>query len=350
MSEKTENFECYAVKEKGSPFKHFSYKPRPQGPNDIDIKIICCGICATDIHQVNSGWGESIYPIVPGHEIIGKVISKGKDVTKFNVGDRVGVGCQCMSCFECEQCLIHDEQYCMKNRVFTSNDKFQDGRVSYGGYSKNIRCHENFTFKIPDNLDSFKTAPLLCAGITVFEPLTRWNIREKRVGILGIGGLGHLAVKFAVAMGNEVIGFGRNPDKRDEVLALGAHEYLTINDEQKVKEFQGTFDFILSTLDKVANWNVYLSLLKIGGQMILVGIPDGPFEMPCQQFVFQRKVLSGSIIGGTKRIEEMLQFCSKHHIVADVQVYPIEEVNKAYEDFNQGKPRYRFVLQVSEDE
>jgi len=215
---------------------------------------------------------------------------------------------------------------------------------------KNIRVHEHFVYRIPDNLDSFGVAPLLCAGITVFEPLMRWNVRGKRLGVLGVGGLGHLAVKFGVAFGNEVIGVGRNPDKRDEVLALGASEYLTLSDEQKVKEYEGTFDFILSTVDKVANWNVYISLLKVGGHMLLVGVPSGSFDMPCFQFVLQRKILSGSLIGGTHRTEEMLQFCSEHNIVADVQVYPIEDVNRVYEDFNLGKPRYRFVLKVSEDE
>jgi len=294
--------------------------------------------------------GQTRYPIVPGHEIVGRVVAVGNEVTKFNVGDRVGVGCVVLSCFNCEQCNICDEQYCSKGRVFTYNDKYPDGNLTYGGYSKNIRVHDHFVFKIPDNLDSFSAAPLLCAGITVFEPLMRWNIRGKRLGILGVGGLGHLALKFGVAFGNEVIGIGRNPDKKDEVIALGANDYLTLTDEQKVKEYLGSFDFLISTIDKVANWNVYISLLKVGGTMILLGVPDGAFDLPCHQFVLQRKVLSGSLIGGTRRTEEMLQFCSENNIVSDVQVYPIEEVNRAYEDFNLGKPRYRFVLQVSEDE
>jgi len=346
-----EKFEGWAVCEKGTPFKEWSYTPRPRGENDIDIKIICCGICASDVHQVNSGWGPSIYPIIPGHEIVGRVVAKGDSVTRFQVGDRVGVGAQCFSCLqkECEQCGQHEETYCPQ-KVWTYNSKYSDGNVTYGGYAKHVRLHEAFAFKIPDNLSSFSSAPLLCAGITVYDPLVRWNVKGKKLGILGVGGLGHLAIKFGVAFGNEVIGISRNPDKRDEVLALGAKDYLTLSDQQKIQEYTGTFDVILSTVDKVANWNVYLSLLKVGGVMLLVGIPDGPFDMPCHQFVMHRKILSGTAIGPPSRIEEMLQFCSDNNIVADVQVYPIAEVNQAYEDFNQGKPRYRFVLQVSNDE
>jgi len=344
-----EKFESWAVVEKGQPFKEWSYTPHPRGGNDVDIKIICCGICASDIHQVNSGWGSTFYPIVPGHEIIGRVVAKGDNVTRFQIGDRVGVGAQCFACLrqECGQCGQHEETYCPEN-VFTYNSRYKDGSVSYGGYAKNIRLHEAFVFKIPDNLDSFHAAPLLCAGITVYDPLIRWNVRGKRLGVLGVGGLGHLAVKFGVALGNEVIGISRNPDKRDEVLALGAKDYLTETSEN-FNSYMGTFDVILSTVDKVANWNAYISLLKVGGVMLLVGIPEGKFDLPCHQFVMKRKILSGTVIGPPHRIEEMFQFCSENDIVADVQVYPIAEVNRAYEDFNLGKPRYRFVLQVSED-
>jgi len=345
MSE--ESFEGWGVLVKGNHFEKYSYKPRPRGDHDIDIKIICCGICASDIHQVDNGWGGTSYPIVPGHEIIGHVVARGKSAKKYNVGDRVGVGPQVLSCFNCQECHNHDESYCPK-RVYTYNSKYESGEKTYGGYAKHIRLHEHFVVRIPDNLDSFATAPLLCAGVTTYDPLVRYNVVGKKLGVLGVGGLGHLGIKFGVALGNEVVGISRNPNKRDEVLALGAVDYISTRDEGQMKKYIGHFDYILCTIDKIEpeDYQNYLGLLKTHGTFIILGVPDGPFNAPIGQCVFWNKTITGTLIGPPSRIEDMLRFCSEHNIVSDVQVYPIEKVDEAYEDFRNGKPRYRFVLQI----
>jgi len=347
MSE--EQFESWAVVEINKPFQKWSYKPKQRGENDIDIKIICCGICASDIHQVTNGWGWTHYPIVPGHEIIGIVSAKGNKATKFNIGDRVGVGPQCLSCFTCKECKRNDNSYCSKG-VYTYNGKYESGEFTYGGYAKHIRVHEYFAVRIPDNLDSFAAAPLLCAGITTYDPLVRYNVRGKKLGILGVGGLGHMGIKFGVALGNEVIGISRNPDKRDEVLALGATDYIATRDEGQMKKYERYFEYILCTIDQIEpeDMKKYFNLLDYHGTFILVGVPDGPYNMPVNQCVMMNKQIVGSLIGSPAKIEEMLQYCSENNIVSDVQVYPIEKVNEAYEDFKKGKPRYRFVLSIDQ--
>jgi len=346
-----ESFEGWAVVEQGQPFRKWSYKPKERSAFDVDIKIICCGICASDVHQISNGWGGTTFPILPGHEIVGNVVWKGDSVTRFNVGDRVGVGAQCLSCLsdECEECGNGEESYCPK-RVFTYNSKFPNGEMSYGGYAKNIRVHEHFVVKIPDNLDSFKAAPLLCAGITTYDPLVRYNVRGKKLAILGVGGLGHMGIKFGLALDNEVVGISRNPNKRDDVLALGAHDYISTQDEGKMKEYAGYFDFILSTIDRIEqdDWSKYLGMLKNHGTICLLGVPDGPYVMPVGPCVFGNKQITGTVIGAPAKIEEMLQFCSEKNIVADVQVYPLEKVNEAYVDYHNGKPRFRFVLQIEQ--
>jgi len=332
----------------GSTFQPFSYQPKARGPNDVDIAIECCGICASDIHQVDSGWGPATYPIVPGHEIVGRVTAIGTHVSRFAVGDRVGVGPQALSCFSCSSCNEQEEQYCNK-RVFTYNSKYPDGTPTYGGYAKNIRIHENFAVGIPPGLDSRAVAPLLCAGITCYDPLARWNIAGKKVAILGVGGLGHLGVKFSVALGAaETVGISRSANKRDEVLRLGATDYVASSDKSQLDKYLGYFDFILCTLDKPDDWNVYINLLKTGGMMNFVGIPDGPFLLPAGPLVFNRKVFTGTVIGSPSKIEEMLALCAEKNILSDVQVYPIEEVDTAYVDFRAGKPRFRFVLQIQD--
>jgi len=284
---------------------------------------------------------------VPGHEIIGKVIRIGNSVTRLKIGDRVGVGAQCLSCLSCEECDNHEESYCNK-RVFTYNGKFETGEISRGGYAKHIRVDENFAIKIPDNLDSFAVAPLLCAGITTYDPLVRYNVVGKKLAVLGVGGLGHLGIKFGVALGNEVVGISRNPDKRDEVLALGAKDYISTKNEDQIQKYTNYFDFILCTIDTIGpeDFRKYLGLLKSHGTINLVGIPDGPFIMPVSQCVFSNKQITGTAIGSPSKIEEMLKFCSENNIVADVQVFPIEKVNEAFVAFREGKPRHRYVLQI----
>jgi len=340
-------FECWGVLEKGKEFVKWNYKPRALGNNDVEIKIVCCGICASDIHQVDNGWGGTSFPIVPGHEIVGHVVAKGTGVTRFNIGDRVGVGAQCCSCLSCDECDKHEESYC-NDRVWTYNGNYTTGEKSYGGYAKSVRVHEEFAIMILEKFDSFQVAPLLCAGITTYDPLVRYNVRGKKLGVLGVGGLGHLGVKFGVALGNEVVGISRNPDKRDEVLALGAKDYISTKNEDQLKKYMGYFDFILCTIDTIGQDEIqkYLGLLKTHGTINLVGVPDGTFTMPVHQCVFKNKSITGTAIGSPSKIEEMLKFCSENNIVADVQVFPIEKVNEAYVAFREGKPRYRFVLQI----
>jgi len=344
----SEKFEAWAVLEQGGSFTNFSYTPKTRGENDVDITIECCGMCASDIHQVDSGWFPSIYPIVPGHEIIGRISSVGNQVTRFAIGDRVGVGAQCFSCSKCDACNEKEENYCPK-RVFTYNSRYEDGTVTYGGYAKSIRLHENFVVGIPDGLDSRAAAPLLCAGVTVYDPLTRWNIVGKKVAVLGVGGLGHLGVKFSVALGAaETVGISRSANKRDEVLALGANDYIATSVEGQLEEYYGYFDFILCTVNEPAVWDKYLRLLKRGGIINFVGNPDGEFNVPARPLIDWRIIFTGTVIGSPSKIEEMLALCVQRNILADVQVYPIDQVNKAFEDFRAGLPRFRYVLQIQD--
>jgi len=350
MSQVPPQFEAWAVVQKGKPFEPFTYTPRPLGVDDVDVKIECCGICASDVHQVDSGWFPSTYPIVPGHEIVGVVVSKGSNVKKFNIGDRVGIGPQILCCFnkqnDCEPCGTNQVHYCSR-RVWTYNSRYPDGATTYGGYAKYVRGDSHFVVKIPDSLPSQATAPLLCAGITCYDPLITHNVRNKKVAILGVGGLGHLGLKFAVALGNEVVGISRQENKRDEVIALGASDYIASANREQLRSYFGYFDFVLSTInDPEAPWGDYLSLVKTGGTFHIVGIPNGLFQLPVGQVFDWDKKITGSVIGSPDRIQEMLNLCAERRILSDVQVYPISQVNKAYEDFRAGKPRYRFVLQI----
>jgi len=287
-------------------------------------------------------------PIIPGHEIVGIVTAKGDEVFDLNIGDRVGVGTQCFSCLEdtCKYCSKHEEQYC-RQRLYTFNDFYNDGSITYGGFAKYIRMHHRFAVKIPEGLDPFKTAPLFCAGITCYDPLTRYGVVGKKVGVIGVGGIGHLAIKFAVALGNQVVGFSRSNDKRESVLALGAHDHVNINENSQLSKYYKYFDFILSTVDKATDWEKIFNLIEVGGHLILLGIPKvEDSNIPMSTTIFERITVSGSNIGSPSKMKEMLNFCLEKNITPDVQVFPVSEINKAWSAFKEGKPKFRYVIKM----
>jgi len=340
-------FSAFAAYGKKEDFKPFKYSPRPLGKKDVDVKIHYCGMCASDIHQVDSGWGDSIYPIVPGHEIVGEIIGKGEEVHDLAIGDRIGIGAQCWSCHQCNQCTLHEETLCSK-RVFTYNDRFNDGAVAYGGYAKHIRCDSRFAFKIPDNLPSESVAPLFCAGATVYSPLKHFGVTSgQRLGILGIGGLGHLAVKFGKALGCHVTAISSHADKEAECKKLGADKFLLNSDPNQMKSAERSLDVILSTINVNVNWTDYFNLIKPDGKLIFVGLPDENISLKANDFVSQRISICGNPIGSPTAIKEMLKLASEKNVVADVTVWPLEQVNEAFKNFREGKPHFRYVLKMT---
>jgi uncharacterized zinc-type alcohol dehydrogenase-like protein len=339
-------FKAWAGFEPKGQLSEWAYTPRPLGPRDVEIDITHCGMCATDIHRLDSGWGPSRYPMVPGHEIIGLVAKVGSEVTRFQVGQRVGVGAQCLACHQCDDCNEHLEAYCEK-KVATYGSVYPDGAFSYGGYSKNIRIDERFTFSIPENLKSEEAAPLLCAGITVYDPLKHFGAGPgKKVGIVGIGGLGHLGLKFARALGAEVYAISTSASKEEEAKKLGAHHFINTKDNDSVDKHRKQLDLIISTLDGDVDWSMYLSMVKRDGQFVIVGIPETKIQIPAFALIAKRINFGGSFIGSPSGIEEMLAVASKENIGANVQVWPIEKVNEALENFRKGMPRYRYVLDL----
>jgi len=343
-----QKFHGYAVFEPKGQLSQWSYTPRPLGTRDVEIEITHCGMCASDLHQIDSGWGPSIYPMIPGHEIVGHVTSVGSDVTRVKVGQRVGVGAQCQSCHKCTECKEHLEPYCKKT-VNTYNGKFEDGTPSYGGYAKNVRVDERFTFVVPENLKSEEVAPLFCAGATVFSPLTHFGAGPgKKVGIIGIGGLGHLGLKFARALGAEVYAISTSASKEEEAKKLGAHHFINTKDKASLEKNQDQLDLIVSTLNHDVDWQMYFSLMKRDGTFVIVGIPEDKLKIPAFSIIGKRLKFAGSSIGSPNEIEEMLKLASKENIVANTQIWPFEKVNEAIAAFREGKPRYRYVLQIKQ--
>jgi alcohol dehydrogenase (NADP+) len=334
-----------AFKEKDN-LKPFSYKARPLGDYDIDVKITHCGICHSDIHYIDNGWKSSTYPGIPGHEIIGNVISIGPKVKDFKIGDRVGVGPQCLSCFSCESCEKGEETMC-KKRVFTYNGTDYTGNTTYGGYANGIRVDSRWAFKIPDNLPSEKAAPLLCAGLTVYTPFIYYQLKPgAHVGILSIGGLGHLAIQFARALGFKVTCISSTKDKELESKNLGAHEFIYSKDEEKMKNAESSMDFILCCSSANLEWSKYFNLLKPNGKLCLVGVPEEPLGINAGDIIFWRKSLVGSIVGDTRMTRDMLKLCSEKNIVAWVSTAPLSKVNETIEKVRKGQARYRFVLET----
>lgn len=333
-------------KEKIQPWK---YEPRPLGENDVEIQITHCGICHSDIHQIDNGWANaSIFPMVPGHEIVGIVSSKGSKVTNLEKGDRVGVGAQVFSCLQstCSGCSTKYEQTCPKG-TFTYNSKYADGTPAYGGYSTRVRVHSTFALKIPSNLKSEEVAPLFCAGATVFEPMKRFNMgKGHSVGVTGIGGLGHLAIQFARALGCTVTAISSSANKKDLALKLGAHSFISTPEEKKAAA--GSFDFILQTDSNTTSLDGYLAMLKPFGGLVLLGVAEEKIDLIPESIIFGGRSVHGSIIASPSRIQEMLELASKNNIAAMVEVVDISKVNEAIEGVRQNKPRFRYVLKIQD--
>jgi len=339
---------AYAAKNATSQLAPFSLTRREVGAHDVLIEIAYCGVCHSDIHQARDEWGGSIFPMVPGHEIVGKVTKVGASVAKFKVGDLAGVGCFVDSCRVCPSCKEGVEQYCEGNSVITYNGLEKDRKTpTYGGYSSHIVVDENYTLKIPANLELSAVAPLLCAGITTFSPLRHWKIGPgHKVGVMGLGGLGHMAVKLAASFGAEVTVISTTKSKEADAKRLGAKGFIVSADEGAMNAHGRTLDFIIDTVSAPHDINAFLNLLKLDGTLVMVGVP--PEAVPVQAFslITKRRRLAGSLIGGIKETQEMLDYCGKHGITSDIELIPIKDINQAYERMIAGKVRYRFVIDM----
>jgi alcohol dehydrogenase (NADP+) len=339
---------AYAAFDPTSPLGPHSLERREVGEHDVLIDIKYCGVCHSDLHQVRNEWGGAMYPLVPGHEIVGVVSKVGSKVKKFKEGDRAGVGCFVDSCRECHSCKDGLEQYCEVQNVGTYNSYERDGKtITYGGYSTQIVVDENYTLKVPENLNLARTAPLLCAGITTYSPIMQWNIgKGHRVGIVGLGGLGHMAVKIAAARGAEVTVLSTSPNKEQDALELGAHQFAVTKDAATLKHLRNHFDFIIDTVSAPHDYNLYLSMLKRDGTMILLGAPPEPSTVAGFSLIARRKRLAGSMIGGIPETQEMLDFCAEHNIMSDIELINMEEINEAYERMLRSDVKYRFVIDI----
>ena len=339
----------YAAKSARAPLAPFTFERRDPGANDVAIDIKFCGICHSDIHQARDEWGGSQFPMVPGHEIAGVVSRVGPKVTKYKVGDRVGVGCFVDSCRNCSSCKQGLEQFCQDGMTGTYNSLERDGKTpTYGGYSNHIVVNENYVLSIPENIPLDKAAPLLCAGITLYSPLKHWNCGPgKKIAIIGLGGLGHMGVKIAHAMGADVTVLSQSLKKQADGKKLGADHYFATSDESTFKKLAGHFDLIINTVSADLDWNAYLSLLKVDGTMVVVGIPEKPTPVHAFPLVMGRRSLAGSLIGGIAETQEMLNFCGKHNLGSDIEVIAIDQVNAAYERVLKSDVRYRFVIDMA---
>ncbi len=340
---------AYAANRCGEELKPLEIQRREPGANDVLIDIKFCGVCHSDVHQVKDEWGGARFPMVPGHEIAGIVASIGEQVTRFKPGDRVGVGCMVDSCKECDSCNDGLEQYCENRMVLTYNDLELDGKTpTHGGYSDHITVHERFVVRIPDELALDKAAPLLCAGITTYSPLMHWQAGPgKSVAVVGLGGLGHMAVKLANAMGANVTAISRSLNKKTDAEAMGAKDYLATSDPSSVEKAQERFDLIINTVSSAADMNTYLGMLKRDGVMVLVGAPNEPLPVQAFSLIPKRRSLAGSTIGGIRETQEMLDFCGQHNIGADIEIISIDKINEAYERLLKSDVRYRFVIDIA---
>lgn len=343
-----------AVKAYGAAASTEDLKPieiqrRAVGAQDIKIDITFCGVCHSDIHTVRNDWKGSQYPVVPGHEIIGRVVEVGAKVNSHKVGDLVGVGCLVDSCQTCSSCEKDLEQFCENGATFTYNsaDKHIEGQHTYGGYSSSVVVDEKFVLRIPENLDEAATAPLLCAGVTTWSPLSHWKVKKgDKVGVIGLGGLGHMGVKFANALGAHVVMITTSPEKGNDAKALGAHEVIVSKDEADMKKHQGSFDFILNTIPVGHEMDPYLGLLKIDATMVLVGAVEPLKPFHGGNIIMGRKRIAGSLIGGIKETQEMLDFCGEHNITSDIELIDIKDINTAYDRVTSNDVKYRFVIDM----
>ena len=340
----------YAAQSATTPLAPHRFERRDPRPDDVVIDILYCGVCHSDIHQARNEWHNSIYPMVPGHEIIGRISAVGPQVSKFKVGDMVGVGCMVDSCQHCDACHAGLEQYCVEGAVWTYNaiDR-RDGMPTFGGYSERIVVSDKFVVSLPEKLDPKAAAPLLCAGITTYSPLRHWNIgKGSKVAVVGLGGLGHMGLKFAKAMGADVTLFTRTPDKEAEARRLGADHVVLSTDPAQMKAVSRAFDFILDTVPSPHDLNPYLSTLAINGTLCLVGLLE-PIEPPVQagNVVLGRRSIAGSAIGGIAETQEMMDYCAEHGIAADIEMIDIQNINQAYERMLRSDVRYRFVIDIA---
>lgn len=338
----------YAAPKAKAPLAPFSFERRDPQEHDVSIEIRFCGICHSDIHQVRDEWGGSEFPMVPGHEIAGVVTQVGAKVTKYKVGDKVGVGCFVDSCRHCKQCHDGLEQYCAEGMTGTYNSHERGtGRPTQGGYSNRIVVDENYVLRIPDNLPLDAAAPLLCAGITLYSPLAHWKAGPgKKVAIVGLGGLGHMGVKLAHAMGAEVTVLSHSVKKVEDGKRLGADYFFATSDPSTFQKLRGKFDLIINTVSAQMDWNQYLNLLALDGTMVVVGIPEEQVPVGAFSLIGGRRSLAGSLIGGIRETQEMLDFCGKHGIVCDIEKIPMSQVNEAYERVVRSDVRYRFVIDM----
>jgi uncharacterized zinc-type alcohol dehydrogenase-like protein len=338
---------AYAAAHPAAPLAPFTIERREPGPHEVLIDILFCGICHSDVHQVRDEWGGSIFPMVPGHEIVGRVAQAGDQVRKWQVGDTVGVGCFVDSCRTCEACRSGEEQYCEGGMSATYNGYERDRKTpTYGGYSTRITVNEDYVLRIPPSLPLEGAAPLLCAGITTYSPLRRFGVKAgDSVAVVGLGGLGHMGVKIASAMGAKVTVLSHSPAKKADALRLGAADFIATADPSVFKDNARRFDFILDSVSAKHDYNLYLNLLKRDGTMVLIGLPE-PTVLSAGPLIFQRRRLAGSLIGGIRETQEMLDFCAEHGIVADVEVIPIDRINEAYDRMLRSDVRYRFVIDL----
>jgi uncharacterized zinc-type alcohol dehydrogenase-like protein len=332
----------------GAPFERTTIERRALGEHDVAFDIKFCGICHSDIHQVKDEWGGSIFPMVPGHEIVGVVTAVGDAVQRHAAGDRVGVGCMVDSCGECEYCEAGEEQFCTRGPVFTYNGRYYDGEPTYGGYSQRIVVDERFVVKVPDAIELADAAPLLCAGITTYSPLRHWQVGEgSKVAIVGMGGLGHVAVQIAAALGAEVTVLSQTLGKRDDGLRFGAKDYYATSDRETFKQLRGRFDLILNTVSANLPVDRYLAMLRVDGALVNVGAPASPDNYRAFSLISGRRSLAGSSIGGIRETQEMLDFCAEHGVRPAIELIDASAVDGAYERVERSEVRYRFVIDVA---
>lgn len=338
----------YAAQTVETDLEPWDFKRREVGPHDVQLEILYCGVCHSDLHQIKNDWFPGIFPMVPGHEIVGKVIRIGTHVKKFAKGDLAGVGCMVDSCRTCDNCKEGLEQYCVNGNVPTYNGLGKDGQPTYGGYSNTTVVHEDFVLHISEKLSLAAVAPLLCAGITTYSPLRHWKVgKGHKLAILGLGGLGHMGVKFGVSFGAEVTVLSTSPSKEADAKALGAHKFVVTADPAQLAAVKGSFDFILDTVSGPHDINLYLSLLKTNGVHICVGAPSKPYDIPAFALIGGRKSVAGSGIGGIPETQEMLDYCAAHQIVSDIELISMKDITSSYARMLKGDVRYRFVIDMA---
>ncbi len=340
---------AFAVKDAKSPLGPFKLERRELKENDVLIDILYCGVCHSDIHQVRNEWANSIYPMVPGHEIVGRISKVGDKVTKFKIGDLAGIGCFVDSCRTCPSCQQNLEQYCEVQMASTYNGYEMDLKTpTYGGYSDHIVVDEKYTLKVSDKLDLAGVAPLLCAGITTWSPIKHWKIgKGHKLAVLGLGGLGHMAVKFGASLGAEVTVLSTSPSKEKDAKELGATHFVVTKNDEDVKKHLNYFDFIIDTVSAQHDLNFYLQMLKVNGTMILLGVPPEAPQIQVFSLLAGRKSVAGSMIGGIKETQEMLDYCAENNIISDVEIIAMNQVNEAYERMLKGDVHYRFVIDIA---